>query len=161
LSPKLRALLPILLSLSAAALLFVGIDRLLERRRISAEVTRLRGELFQARASAERCRGQLTNSEARLREFDDVIARLRAQVDSFTALDDRGVPEDRYDEYMVSFEAYNDSVAAWDDRARRLRTSEASCRQTIEYHNALSDTLRMVLLEAGVEPVETGAPAAP
>lgn len=149
---KLRTALPVLLSLSAAALLFLGIDRLLERQRITGEVNRLRGELFQARAAADRCRGALVNSEAGLRAFDQVIARLRAEVDSFEALDPRGVPEDHYDEYMESFESYNDSVAAWDARAGRLRTSEAACRATIERHNALSDTLRSVLVEAGLAP---------
>lgn len=154
-NPKLRAAIPILLSLSAAVLLFVGVDRLLERQRISEEVTRLRGELFQARAAAQRCQGGLANSEARLRDFDEVIGSLRARVDSFEALDARGVPEEEYDAYMESFESYNDSVAAWDDRAQRLRTAEASCRATIERHNALRDTLRGVMEGAGLAPADT------
>jgi predicted nucleic acid-binding Zn-ribbon protein len=150
----LRKILPTLLSLSAAVLLFLAIDRVLERRRLAAEVSRLRGDLFQARAAAERCQGSLVNSEARLREFDDVIAGLRAQVDSFEALDPRGVPEDRYEEYMASFESYNDSVSAWEDRAQRLRTAEAACRATIEEHNALRDQLTAVLQDAGMAPAE-------
>lgn len=154
---KLRAAIPILLSVSAAVLLFVGVDRLLERQRISEEVTRLRGELFQARAAAQRCQGGLANSEARLRDFDEVIGSLRARVDSFEALDARGVPEEEYDAYMESFESYNDSVAAWEDRAQRLRTSEASCRETIERHNALRDTLQGVIEDAGLAPVDTTA----
>ncbi len=149
-SPKLRAALPVLLSLSAAALLLLGVTRLVERRRVTAEVNRLRGELFQARAAADRCQGGLLNSEARLREFDEVIQSLRARVDSFEALDSRGVPEAEYDAYMESFDSYNDSVAAWEERAQRLRTSEASCRETIERHNALRDELRSVIEEAGL-----------
>lgn len=154
---RLRAAIPVLLSLSAAALLFLGVDRLLERQELTREVTRLRGELFQARASADRCRGALVNSESSLRRFDDVIASLRAQVDSFEALDPRGVPQDRYDDYMESFDSYNDSVAAWESRASRLRTAEEACRATIERHNALRDTLRAVLDSAGVTPAD-GAP---
>lgn len=154
-SSKLRAAIPILLSISAAALLFVGVDRLLERQRISEEVTRLRGELFQARAAAQRCQGGLANSEARLRDFDEVIGSLRARVDSFEALDARGVPEEEYDAYMESFESYNDSVAAWEDRAQRLRTSETSCRSTIERHNALRGTLQGVIEGAGLQPADT------
>ncbi len=137
------------MSLSAAVLLFLGVDRLVERRRITEEVNRLRGELFQARAAADRCQGGLQNSEARLREFDQVIQSLRARVDSFEALDSRGVPEAEYDAYMESFDSYNDSVATWEERAERLKTAEASCRETIERHNALSDTLRAVIEEAG------------
>ena len=155
-SPKVRAAIPVLLSLSAAILLFLGVDRLIERRRITEEVNRLRGELFQARAAADRCRGGLQNSEARLREFDEVIRDLRARVDSFEALDSRGVPEAEYDRYMESFDSYNDSVAAWEDRADRLRIAEASCRETIERHNALSDTLRTVIEEAGLAPADPG-----
>jgi predicted nucleic acid-binding Zn-ribbon protein len=155
LNSKLRAAIPVLLALSVAVLLFVGVDRLLERQRISEEVTRLRGELFQARAAAERCQGGLANSEARLRDFDEVIGTLRARVDSFEALDTRGVPEEEYDAYMESFESYNDSVAAWEDRAQRLRTAEASCRATIERHNALRDTLRGVMEGAGLVPADT------
>ncbi|MDZ7778716.1 MAG: hypothetical protein U5R14_02115 [Gemmatimonadota bacterium] len=147
---KLRSMLPVLLSLGAAALLFLGVDRILERQRVSSEITRLRSELFQARASAQRCRGTVESSETRLREFDDVITSLRSQVDSFEALDARGVPEDQYDEYMESFERYNDSVDAWDARVERLRNAEAACRSTIERHNALRDSLQTVLDEAGV-----------
>jgi len=157
----LRTILPTLLSLSAAGLLFLGIDRMIERKRITDEVTRLRGELFRARASAERCQGSIVNSEAGLREFDRVVDSLKARVDSFEALDRRGVPEARYDEYLTLFESYNDSVAAWEARARRLRAVEAACRTTIEQHNALTDTLQTLLAEAGLapspadEPVET------
>ena len=160
-SSKLRAAIPILLSLSAAALLFLGVTRLVERRRVTEEVNRLRGELFQARAAADRCQGGLQNSEARLREFDGVIQSLRARVDSFEALDSRGVPEAEYDAYMESFESYNDSVAAWDERAERLRTSEASCRETIERHNGLRDQLRSVMEEAGIVTTETDEPETP
>lgn len=149
-SPILRKVLPIVLSLSAAVLLFVGIDRMLERKRISDELTRLRGELFRARAAADRCQGSLANSEASLRDFDETIASMRARVDSFEALDVRGVPEAEYDDYLEIFESYNDSVAAWEGRAERLRTAEAACRSTIERHNALQDSLRAVLDEAGI-----------
>lgn len=156
-SPLLRKVLPTLLSLSAAALLFLGIDRMLERKRVSEEITRIRGELFRARAAAERCQGSLANSEATLRRFDETIASMRARVDSFEALDVRGVPEEQYEDYLESFESYNDSVAAWEDRAQRLRTAEAACRSTIERHNALQDSLRSVLDEAGIS-AETATP---
>jgi len=155
---RLKTAVPVLLSISAAALLLLGVSQALERQRTSREIERLRGALFQARASADRCRGALINSEARLREFDDVIDDLRARVDSFETLDARGVPEDRYDAYLRTFEEYNDSAAAWETRAERLRTAEATCRATIERHNALSDSLRAVLSEAGLVPDEDAAP---
>ena len=57
----------------------------------------------------------------------------------------------RYPEYLDLFDSYNDSVASWEDRERRLRTAETSCHSTIEEHNAISDTLQTVLAEAGIE----------
>lgn len=149
--PKLRALLPIVVSLSAAVLLFFGLDRMLERKRVRDQINRLRGDLVQARAAAERCQGSIANSELSLREFDTMLDSLRARVDSFETLDARGVPQRQYAEYLETFENYNDSVAAWEARARRLRAAEASCRTTIIEHNAISDTLQAVLREAGIE----------
>ncbi|NIR37987.1 MAG: hypothetical protein GWO22_19000 [Actinobacteria bacterium] len=61
------------------------------------------------------------------------------------------VPSSRYEEYLGVFDEYNDSVEVWEGRERRLRSAEASCRATIERHNAISDTLRTVLAEAGIE----------
>ena len=148
---------PTVVVLAASVLLFLAIDRVVERKRVIDEITHLRTELFAARSAAVRCRESLTNSEARLREFDDVIGDMRARVDSFESLDPRGVPQERYEEYMESFDSYNDSVAAWEDRAGRLRASEAACRTTIEDHNRLSDSLRAVLDAAGILPTN-GAP---
>lgn len=150
-SSKLKAAVPILLSISAAALLFFGLDRMLERKRISDQINRLRGDLVQARAAARRCQGSIANSEQRLLEFDSMLDSLRARVDSFETLDGRGVPQREYDAYLETFESYNDSVAAWEARARRLRAAEASCRTTILEHNALTDTLQAVLREAGID----------
>jgi hypothetical protein len=71
-----------------------------------------------------------------------MIDSLRDEVRDFEALDERGVPEERYDEYLERFEAYNDSVISWEARAETLRANEAACRELVEAHNALSDSLR-------------------
>ena len=84
-----------------------------------------------------------------------MVGAMRARVDSFEALDPRGVPEDQYEAYMESFDNYNDSVAAWEERAGRLRTSEVACRTTIEDHNRLSDSLRAVLDAEGLLPADS------
>jgi hypothetical protein len=151
LSPLARRALAIVLLLSGAAAALVGARRLMERQRTATEVTRLRDGLYRARAAADRCRGALANSQASLEELDLVVDSMRARVDSFETLDARGVPEAEYDEYLETFEGYNDSVAAWEARATRLRAVDASCRTVIRRHNALSDSLRRVLAEAGIE----------
>lgn len=139
-------------ALIATALVVTGIERALERQRVASEVERLREGLYRARVASDRCRGSLTNSEASIRSLTNTIDSLRSRVDSFEALDVRGVPEERYDDYMLAFESYNDSVSVWEARERRLRAAEESCRATIRSHNAISDTLQDLL--AGPAPEE-------
>ncbi|MEM7414491.1 MAG: hypothetical protein AAF389_03280 [Gemmatimonadota bacterium] len=134
-----------------AALVVTGAGRVIERQSTLQEIDRLRTELLRARMSADRCRGSLQTSEASLRELGVAIDSLRTLVDSFEALDRRGVPADQYPEYLEIFDSYNDSVASWEGREQRLRTAETACRVTIEEHNALTDTLQTVLTEAGIE----------
>ncbi len=145
-----RRWIPILVSLAFSATLLLGINRIVERKRLTDEIDRLRTALYSARQASVRCQGSLANSEAGLRAFDDAVRDLRARVDSFEALDPRGVPEADYEAYMESFEGYNDSVAAREGRVQRLRSAEAACRTVIQEHNALSDSLRSVLDENGL-----------
>jgi len=132
-------------------LIVVGVQRILERQETAGEINRLREELYRARIAADRCRGSLQTSEASLRSLGVAIDSLRGRVSEFEAMDERGVPADRYDEYLEIFDQYNDSVGVWESRERRLRSAESSCRATIEEHNALSDSLQAVLGEAGIE----------
>lgn len=136
--------------LAGAALVVSGAMRLVERQQTAGEINRLREELYRARAGADRCRSALTNSESSLRALSATIDSLRSRVDSFEALDVRGVPAEYYDQYLEIFDSYNDSVGVWEGRERRLRAAEESCRATIEEHNALSDSLQQVLLDAGI-----------
>jgi hypothetical protein len=138
-------------AMAALALAIAGASRILERQHTAAEINRLREDLYRARAAADRCRNSLVNSESSLRQLGLTIDSLRSRVDSFESLDSRGVPADRYEQYMESFDGYNDSVAVWEGRERNLRAAEGACRATIEEHNALSDTLQRVLGEAGIE----------
>ncbi|MDA0329290.1 MAG: hypothetical protein O2958_09815 [Gemmatimonadetes bacterium] len=141
-------------SLAAAAVggvILLGVVRLVERQQTSDEINRLRDALYRARVSAGRCQGSLQTSESSLLVLGITIDSLKNRVDSFEAMDRRGVPAGRYDEYLELFDSYNDSVEVWDGRERRLRTAETSCRATIEEHNALTDSLQALLAEAGIE----------
>lgn len=150
-SPLARRGLMAVAIVAAGALLVTGGARMVERQRTADEINRLREELYRARAAADRCRSSLTNSESALQDLSRTIDALRIRVDSFEALDRRGVPAARYDEYLELFESYNDSVQVWEARERRLRAADESCRATIEAHNALSDSLQQVLAQAGIE----------
>ena len=135
-----------------AGLVIVGAwTRVLERQQTLEEIARLREDLYRARVAADRCRGSLQTSEAALRDLGLAIDSMRNRVDSFETLDRRGVPADQYPDYLELFDSYNDSVEVWEGRERRLRSAETACRETIETHNYISDTLQTVLAEAGIE----------
>jgi hypothetical protein len=138
------------LFLSATVLLFVGVGRMLESQRTTAEINRMREDLYRSRVASDRCRSSLVTSESSLLGLTATIDSLRARVDSFEALGGGQVPGERYDEYLTTFDSYNDSVSAWETRSERLRTAEASCRSVIEGHNALSDSIQQFLRGAGI-----------
>ena len=150
-SPIARSVLVATAALGAGAMIVVGSMRLVERQQAAAEITHLREELYRARAGSDRCRSSLVNSESSLRLLGLTIDSLRSRVDSFETMDGRGVPAGRYGEYLEIFDSYNDSVEVWETRERRLRAAEASCRATIEEHNAFSDSLQRVLRDAGID----------
>lgn len=150
-SPRLRTGLSILAALVVGSLILLGSMRVVERGQTAGEINRIREELYRARLSSDRCRGSLQTSQASLRTLSVIIDSMKIRVDSFETADGLGVPAARYDEYMDLFDSYNDSVTVWGRREQRLRTSETSCRSTIEAHNALSDSLQSVLINAGIE----------
>ena len=111
----------------------------------------LRGQLYRARITSDRCRSSLTTSESSLQTLSIRIDSLRARVDSFEALGNGQVPAVNYDEYLLIFNSYNDSVSVWETRSERLLNAEASCRDSIEEHNTLSDSIQTILMNAGIE----------
>lgn len=148
---QIKAGLASVAALSVGAMVVLGSMRLVERRQTLEEIHRLRDGLYRARFASGRCRGSLQTSEASLLELGITIDSLMNRVDSFESLDGRGVPGDRYVEYLDIFDSYNDSVEVWEGRERRLRSVETACRATIQQHNALTDSLKVVLMEAGID----------
>lgn len=140
-----RKLLLGLLALAALGSLAASIWTLVDRSRTRQEIMGLRDRVARARISADSCTNVLAYEQMLFGRFDEVVDSLRAEIRDLEELDPRGVPAARYDEYMERFRGYNDSVAAWERRARALRTSDAACRTLIEAHNALSDSVRGVL----------------
>ncbi|HSG08266.1 MAG TPA: hypothetical protein VLA36_07905 [Longimicrobiales bacterium] len=133
------------LALAVVGSLAASIWTMVDRSRTRQEILDLRDRVARAHISADSCTNVLAYDQMLFQQFDEVVDSLRGEVSAFEELDPRGVPEERYDEYMERFRAYNDSVAAWELRADRLRTSDAACRTLIEAHNSLSDSVRGVL----------------
>lgn len=140
-----------LLAASTLAVLILGAERFMEQRRLTEEIERLRDGLYRARVASDRCRTSLATSEASLHDLTTTIAQLRNSVDSFEALGGGGVPSEVYEEYLSVFEMYNDSVAVWEIRSERLLAAETACRQDIEDHNALSDSIQAILSGVGAD----------
>jgi len=146
-----RALI-VVAAISAVGLLVFGVRNLIEQRRTVKEMRALQDRVYAARVSVDSCRNELAYQERLFRRFDDMVDSLHGTVRDFEKLDVRGVPEDRYDEYMEHFDGYNDSVVTWRAKADSLRATEAACRAFIEQHNELTDSLRGRLREEGIEP---------
>jgi len=134
-----------LLALAVVGSVAASIWTLVERNRTQREMMALRDRVVRARISADSCTNVLAYDQMLFRRFDQVVDSLRGEVRVLEELDPRGVPRERYDEYMERFSGYNDSVTVWEVRAEALRTSDATCRALIEAHNALSDSVRGVL----------------
>ncbi|MDX1646926.1 MAG: hypothetical protein R3304_07265 [Longimicrobiales bacterium] len=149
-SPKVKTALTVVGAVAVGLLILAGAQRILERQQTLAEIERLREELYRSRLASDRCLAALETSEAALRGLRTTIDSLRLEVGGYETASGR-VPQALYDDYMGVFDEYNDSVGIWEGRERRLRTAEASCRATIERHNALGDSLRAILSEEGIE----------
>jgi len=145
-----RTVLTWVAAVVVALLVVLGVRRIVERQQTVDEINRLREELYRARLVADRCTSSLQTSEAALRSLRTTIDSLRVEVGDYETASGQ-VPQAVYEEYLGVFDEYNDSVAVWEGRERRLRSAEASCRSTIQRHNAISDTLQTALAEAGIE----------
>jgi hypothetical protein len=115
---------------------------ILERNRRVAEMQALRAALDRARFVADSCKMALSWEEQGFLAFDRRIDSLRSEMQGYEDPDRGGVPQAEYQAYLESFEAYNDSVAAWQSRADSLRAMEAACRALVEAHNELGDSIR-------------------
>jgi DNA mismatch repair ATPase MutS len=144
-----RALLALVV-LALATIVVAGAMNLVERQHTVREIRSLRDTLYASRVAADSCRWSLATQERRLQRYTALVDSLRGEVRDFEAMDARGVPEERYDEYIEHFEAYNDSVSSWEARAETLRVNEVGCRELVESHNALTDSLRRRIEAEGI-----------
>ena len=135
------------LALGTITIVYFGGQSILAQQRISDEIARLRDDLYLARVTADRCQRSLASGASELHAFDARLDSMRSRIDSFEALDARGVALEQYPAYLETFTAYNDSVDAWGARERQLRAADTSCRSVILEHNSIRDSLQQVLAQ--------------
>jgi hypothetical protein len=107
----------------------------------------LRDSLGVLRTAVDSCRDDLDAAQASLLDYNERLDSLRARVRGMESLPPRGVPADSYGIYMGLFEAYNDSVSAWDARVDGVQARREECLVLTEAHNAIADSLRRLLAE--------------
>lgn len=141
-SPARRPILLVVLAAAALLLTFLGSRVALERRGLRQELAGLREDVLRLRVASSECLAEIGMEEAAFREYHDRVDSLRDEILEFEALDDRGVPAEQYEEYLEVFERYNRSVPAWRARADSLQARWEACRDLVERHNTLADSLR-------------------
>jgi hypothetical protein len=132
----------ILVALSLIIVAGVAGGRVLERNREIAEMQALRASLSDSRFAADSCKAALSWEQEGFLAFDRMVDSLRTRMESYQDPERGGVPQEEYQEYLESFELYNDSVGVWQLRADGLREKESACRVLVEAHNFLSDSIR-------------------
>lgn len=133
---------------AAAVLAFVAGRGALERRTQLQELERLQNRLADLRADAEACQLAVQQEERAFARYRAEVDSLRREVRELEALDERGIPAERYEEYLDAFDDYNKAVPLWEERADTLRAREEACRALVERHNALADSLRVFVERA-------------
>lgn len=143
----------LVLAIAGVAVLVAAIEgglALLHRHRTMQELEALRDQVYHARVAADACRNELAYTQRIFERFDTVVDSLHLEVRKLEALNPRGVPQARYDEYLKVFHAYNDSVVSWHLKVDSLKGREATCRRLAEAHNALADSLKRRLEQEGI-----------
>lgn len=143
--------------LAVAGLIVVGLATVrvkaaLERRAEIGEIERARSRLAELRAGVENCQAAVERERQAFDRYAASVDSLRTEVRHFEALDERGVPAARYDEYLETFDRYNDAIPGWEARADSLTAHAEACRELTLHHNELADSLRVRLEAAGREP---------
>ena len=141
LRPRLRSWLIVAAIVVIVVLLFRGVRGMVQMDPHAA----LRDSLAALRARADSCRWDVDSRAAQLRAYNRRLDSMRSRVREMEALDRRGVPVDSYRVYLETFNAYNDSVAAWPPLEDTVRALDARCRDLAGRHNILADSLRQLV----------------
>lgn len=131
----------------------VGVRAVVERAAAGsarAEGEGLRDEVRAARSELHNCLDDRDRLEAEFRRQEARTLELRARIDSLESLDPRGVPGDRYEDYLRLLDVYHESLPRWEGLARELEDLSAVCTTLARDHNAKVDSLQRFLVEEGL-----------
>lgn len=110
----------------------------------------LREQLRVLREEAEACEASLERENEIFQAYDGEVNVLRARVAELEALHPDGVPADSYAVYLAVLDRYNDAVPGWTERADGVRAAWERCRERVDAHNLLADSIRLLLEAEGI-----------
>jgi hypothetical protein len=107
-------------------------------------------EMEDMRRRVDACLATRSRIELRFQAHVQRTSELRAELDSLEGLDRRGVPAERYEEYLSLVERFNEATRDWGVLSDELRAFDPSCRELISTHNLLGDSVRGLLEGEGI-----------
>lgn len=143
----------IILIIAAAGFLTLGaswVESYRDARSAVAAAEAMQGSLEQLRDEVSACLDIREQAELRFQDLDRDTRVLRAQVDSFEALDPRGVPAAEYEDYLDRVEDFNASTEAWERESENLQRFASECDSLVTAHNEGVTELRGFLIDEGV-----------
>lgn len=147
----------VVVGLIAAVLILIlalGVRAYLREQATIRQVEALRDQVVDARARVDACLVERDRAEVIFQQADQAVDSLRTAVEA-VEIDlpegGRGVDAERYPAYLTTVEAYNRAVVDWEAAADVLREVDARCREVVESHNLLADSLTRFLASEGVE----------
>ena len=109
-----------------------------------------RDSLRVLRSEAEACRAGIRQGEVEFRDYQGEVAALRERIRNLESLHPDGVPGDSYAIYLEVVNTFNLAVPDWSDRVDTLQAGWASCRNVVEAHNVMADSLQRLLDAEGI-----------
>jgi len=139
-----------MLILSAVALVVIILSDLLIPPSGREQLRAMTPRLQVLRSAADSCRDAIGEERSRIAASDARFDSLRSRIDYYEGLDPRGVPADSYEAYLEAFNTYNRGIPRRAAAGDSLEAHWDACRDIIEEHNALADSVRSIAEEEGL-----------
>ena len=109
-----------------------------------------RDSLRVLRSEAEACRAGIRQGEVEFRDYEGEVAALRERIRNLESLHPDGVPGDSYAVYLEVVNSFNLAVPDWSERVDTLQAGWSTCREVVEAHNVMADSLQRLLDAEGI-----------